>query len=60
MANARDRYTIAWRRIIPGRESAYTYHSVVHRLILLTVDIAESVEFKSLPSGLHNVREDLM
>lgn len=60
IANARERYTIAWRRIIPGRGSAYTYYSVVYRLILLTVDIAESVEFKSLPSGLHNVREDLM
>lgn len=29
-------------------------------LIFAVVELAESVEFKSLPSGLHNVREDLM
>ncbi len=26
----------------------------------LLVELSESVEFKSLPSGLHNVHEDLM
>ena len=29
-------------------------------LIILAVELAESVEFKSLPSGLHNVKEDLV
>ena len=29
-------------------------------LTTMTVELTESVEYKSLPSGLHNVREDLM
>ena len=28
--------------------------------LTVAVELAESVEFKSLPSGLHNVREDLV
>jgi len=29
-------------------------------LTVASVELNESVEFKSLPSGLHNVQEDLM
>lgn len=29
-------------------------------LTLYLVQLADSVEFKSLPSGLHNVKEDLV
>lgn len=32
----------------------------VIRLIYVVVELDESVEFKSLPSGLHDVEEDIM
>ena len=32
----------------------------ISMLMLYLVELAESVEYKSLPSGLHNVEEDLM
>lgn len=40
--------------------SSQSFITPVSMLMLYLVELAESVEYKSLPSGLHNVEEDLM
>lgn len=51
-------YTIAWKQSIPGCMSRAI--QICDLLTATVVELNESVEYKSLPSGLHNVQEDLM
>ena len=54
------RYTIAWKQSITGRR--YLFRTPLSDMAVksMAVELSESVEFKSLPSGLHNLEEDLV
>lgn len=53
------RYKVAWKRSIPSCISI-KLQDLLTPADHVIVELTESVEFKSLPSGLHHVEEDLM
>lgn len=51
-------YEVAWKESIPGCMLNREYVRVITDRV--AVELTDSVEFKSLPSGLHHAKEDLM
>ncbi|CAI7565268.1 unnamed protein product [Penicillium bialowiezense] len=60
--DVRTGYVVSWKRTAPGGEQStnQTKQSSSSDTDRKTVDIEGVVEYKSLPSGLHNVTEDLV
>lgn len=59
-----DRYVVSWKQTAPGGKRDSVQLNNMSRVCVTNthriVDVEGVVEYKSLPSGLHNVSEDLV